>query len=207
MLKFKRPDGKTGADVANVAINGSGGDIAGGSAISKKREPAIDFYDFDGLLTPEDRAIRDKVRHFADTEITPIIADYWERDETPMQLLPKLAALNIAGGSIKGYGCPGLSVLATGLAGMEMTRGDGSVSTLFGVHSGLAMYALTPLRLTSVACWQWSHLVLLPLVLVRLRGSNEFTAPCFRTSRLLAMAVCACCVCAVVFGLFSREVT
>ena len=132
MLKFKRPDQSASPKLPNVAPPRQ----------AQSSLPAHDFYDFDGLLTPEDRAIRDKVRHFANNEIIPIIAEYWERDETPMQLLPKLASLNLAGGSIKGYGCPGMSVLANGLIGMEMTRGDGSISTLFGVHSGLAMYSI-----------------------------------------------------------------
>lgn len=105
-------------------------------------DKAFDFFDLDALLTPEERALRDKTRAFVEAEVKPIIADYWERDDTPMQLLPKLAALNLAGGSIKGYGCPGMSALATGLVTMEMTRGDGSISTLFGVHSGLAMYSI-----------------------------------------------------------------
>jgi glutaryl-CoA dehydrogenase len=112
------------------------------AAVKPPLEKAFDFYELDGLLTPEERALRDKTRAFVEAEVKPIIADYWERDETPMQLLPKLAALNLAGGSIQGYGCPGMSALATGLVTMEMTRGDGSVSTLFGVHSGLAMYSI-----------------------------------------------------------------
>jgi glutaryl-CoA dehydrogenase len=56
-----------------------------------------------------------------------------------MELLPKLAALNLAGGPLKGYGCPGMSQVAGGMLAMEFARGDASVSTFFGVHSGLAM--------------------------------------------------------------------
>ena len=56
--------------------------------------------------------------------------------------MPKLAALNLAGGTIEGYGCPGLSTVATGLVGMELGRGDGSICTFFGVHSGLAMTSI-----------------------------------------------------------------
>lgn len=104
--------------------------------------PAHDFCNLDGLLTQDERDLRDKARDFAEREIRPIIADYWERDETPFELLPKLAALNFTGGTIKGYGCPGMSAVAAGLMSMELTRGDGSVATLFGVHSGLAMYSI-----------------------------------------------------------------
>jgi glutaryl-CoA dehydrogenase len=102
----------------------------------------LDFYLFDDLLTEEERDIRDRVRAFCDEEVTPIINPYWERAEFPFQLIPKLAKLNIAGGPIKGYGCPGMSSVAAGLIGMELSRGDGSVCTFFGVTSGLAMSSI-----------------------------------------------------------------
>src|SRR5258708_1088161 len=73
------------------------------------------------------------------TEVEPISNAYWERAEFATQLIPKLAALGIAGGQIKGYGCAGLSNVAVGMIGMELSRGDASICTFFGVHSGLAM--------------------------------------------------------------------
>ena len=102
----------------------------------------MDFYRIDELLTDEEREVRDGVRTFSDKEVLPIINDYWERAEFPFELVPKLAALNLAGGTIAGYGCPGLSHVATGLVGMELARGDGSICTFFGVHSGLAMTSI-----------------------------------------------------------------
>jgi len=65
-----------------------------------------DFYLIDELLTEEERRVRDTVRAFCDQEVIPIINDYWERAEFPFELIPKLAALNIAGSAIQGYGCP-----------------------------------------------------------------------------------------------------
>jgi glutaryl-CoA dehydrogenase len=106
------------------------------------RPPVADFYRIDDLLTDSEREIRDRVRLFSDKEVTPIINDYWERAEFPFELLPKLAELNIAGGNISGYGCPGMSPIAAGLMGMELARGDGSICTAFGVHSGLAMSSI-----------------------------------------------------------------
>ncbi len=99
----------------------------------------MDFYDLDGLLTPDEIAIRKRARAFAEQEMIPIAAEYWEKAEFPMQIVPKLAALNWCGGVIQGYGCPGLSHVAMGLITMEFTRGDGSMTTFFGAMSGLAM--------------------------------------------------------------------
>ena len=109
------------------------------------QSPVVDFYLMDELLTPEERSIRDKVRAFCDKEVTPIINDYWERAEFPFEIIPKMAALNIAGVSIKGYGCPGMSAVAAGLVAVELARGDASICTFFGVHSGLAMSSLSML--------------------------------------------------------------
>ncbi|MCS6871457.1 MAG: acyl-CoA dehydrogenase family protein [Anaerolineae bacterium] len=100
---------------------------------------AVDFYRLDELLTPEEREVRYLVRDFMAREVEPIINAYWERAEFPMELIPKLAALNLAGATIKGYGCRGLSQVAMGVMAMEFARGDASISTFFGVHSGLAM--------------------------------------------------------------------
>lgn len=104
-----------------------------------------DFYLMDELLSAEERSIRDKVRAFSDQEVIPIINDYWERAEFPFELIAKLAALNIAGGSISGYGCPGMSAVASGLIALELARGDASICTFFGVHSGLAMSSIAML--------------------------------------------------------------
>jgi glutaryl-CoA dehydrogenase len=101
--------------------------------------PRVDFYAIDDLLTAEERAVRDKVRAFVDAEVIPIITPYWERAEFPFELLDKIKGLGIIGGALRGYGCPGLSPVADGLIATELARGDASVSTFIGVHSGLAM--------------------------------------------------------------------
>ncbi len=98
-----------------------------------------DYYQLDDLFTDEERQVRDKVRAFADREVIPIINDYWEKAEFPFELVPKIAELDVAGSTIQGYGCPGMSHVAAGLVAIELARGDGSFNTFFGVHSGLAM--------------------------------------------------------------------
>ncbi|MBA3424577.1 MAG: acyl-CoA dehydrogenase family protein [Rubrobacter sp.] len=98
-----------------------------------------DFYLLDELLTEEEREVRDRVRAFCDREVIPVMNDYWDRAEFPFEMIPKFAELGISGCSIEGYGCPGMSKLAEGLVAVELARGDGSLNTFFGVHSGLAM--------------------------------------------------------------------
>ena len=105
-------------------------------------DPALDFYQFDLLLTDEERELRDRVREFMQREVKPIINAYWERAEFPFELIPKLAALGVCGGTIAGYGCPGLSSVATELIAAEMAKVDGSICTFFGVTSGLAMSSI-----------------------------------------------------------------
>jgi len=69
--------------------------------------------------------------------VAPIIADFWERAEFPFQLLPGLGKLNIASSVVKGYGCPGLSVVGAAMAAVETARVDGSISTFILVHGSL----------------------------------------------------------------------
>ncbi len=101
-----------------------------------------DFYDLEALLDDEDRKTLHRVRDFMDTEVAPIINDYWTRAQFPRQLIPGLAELGIAGTPYSGYGCPGKSTLLDGMISMELSRGDPSVSTFMGVHGGLAMGTL-----------------------------------------------------------------
>lgn len=111
------------------------------SGNSKKELPPInaDFYNVDEKLSPEDRALQLKVRNFMETEIKPIVNEYWLHDEFPFEIIPKIAELNICGLTYKGYGCAGKSSLMEGIIASELARIDASVATFFGVQSGLAM--------------------------------------------------------------------
>lgn len=103
---------------------------------------AHDVFCLDDLLTPEERAIRARVRAFMEAEVAPVIADYWERAEFPFPLVPKLAGLGLGGGTISGYGCPGQSVVGAAMAVIEMARVDASMSTFLMVHNSLAMLTI-----------------------------------------------------------------
>ncbi|XP_078435209.1 acyl-CoA oxidase 4 isoform X2 [Wolffia australiana] len=129
--------------------------------------PASDYYQLDDLLNPEEIEIRRKVRALMEKEIAPIMTKYWEKAEFPFTAIPKLASIGVAGGTIKGYGCPGLSLLGSAIATAEVARVDASCSTFILVHSSLAMltiamcgseeqkqrYLPSLAQLRTVACW------------------------------------------------------
>src|SRR5919108_1958215 len=103
---------------------------------------ATDYFFLREQLTDEQLDVLRRVRQFVDDEVLPVINGYWERAELPWPLIHRLGELGIVGEDIHGYGCPGLSPIACGLVHMELNRGDGSLGTLLGVQSGLAMKSI-----------------------------------------------------------------
>jgi acyl-CoA oxidase len=128
---------------------------------------ASDYYQFDDLLSAEERSLRKKVQQVMEREVAPIMAEYWEKAEFPFHLVPKLADLAVAGGTIKGFGCPGLSITGSAIVTAEIARVDASCSTFILVHSSLAMltialcgseaqkqkYLPSLAKLNTIACW------------------------------------------------------
>ncbi len=98
-----------------------------------------DFYNLDLKLTEEQREIQLKVRNFMEDEIKPLVNEYWKKDQFPFEVIEKFRDLNIVGVPYQGYGCPNLPFLMEGIIAQEIARVDVSISTFFGVHSGLAM--------------------------------------------------------------------
>src|ERR1700684_1837982 len=103
---------------------------------------STDYFFLQEQLTEEQLSVLRRVRRFADDEVLPEIGGYWERAELPWPLIHRLGELGIVGEDIAGYGCPGLSPIACGLMHMELNRGDGSLGTVLGVQSGLAMQSI-----------------------------------------------------------------
>ena len=98
-----------------------------------------DFYNLDLKLTEEQRELQLKVRNLMEDEVRPLINDHWNRAKFPFEVIEMFKKLNIAGIPYEGYGCPNLPFLMEGVIAQEIARVDVSISTFFGVHSGLAM--------------------------------------------------------------------
>lgn len=101
----------------------------------------FDFLNMENFLMDQQKAVRDEAREFVQREVLPNINPYWEKAEFPREIAMKLGDFStpIIGGMIRGFDSAGLDPLAMGLLMYELAKGDGSITTFFGVHSGLAM--------------------------------------------------------------------
>jgi glutaryl-CoA dehydrogenase len=103
----------------------------------------VDFYDLDGLLSEEERAVRDTVRGWVDDNLLPIIGACYVEGRFPKQLIPGMAELGLFGANLpEEYGCAGLNNVAYGLIMQELERGDSGVRSFASVQGGLVMYPI-----------------------------------------------------------------
>jgi glutaryl-CoA dehydrogenase len=101
-----------------------------------------DYFLLRGQLSDEQMDYLVRARRFVEDEVLPVIAGHWERAEFPLSLAKRLGELGLVGDGLVGYGCPPMDPLAAGLVQMELSRGDGSLSTFLGVQAGLAMRSI-----------------------------------------------------------------
>ncbi|MDE8667405.1 acyl-CoA dehydrogenase family protein [Pseudarthrobacter sp. H3Y2-7] len=92
-----------------------------------------DFFAFEQLLTGKEQDRLAEIRGFLTREVRPIAVDCWNRGEFPMDLIPKLAEIDL----VSPVRRQGYSNLFAGLVHAEATRADASIATFMGVHDGL----------------------------------------------------------------------
>ena len=102
-----------------------------------------DFYDIDGALSEEERAVRDSIRRFVDERVLPIIGDAYIEGHFPKEIIPELAELGVFGANLpEEYGCAGLNNVAYGLIMQELERGDSGIRSFASVQGALVMYPI-----------------------------------------------------------------
>ncbi|MBT6413072.1 MAG: acyl-CoA dehydrogenase [Candidatus Marinimicrobia bacterium] len=90
------------------------------------------------FFTNEHIMIRNMVREFADSEITPVAQELDELGKFPRDLVDKMGELGLMGILIpEKYGGAGLDMVAFATAIMELGRADASVAITMTAHSSL----------------------------------------------------------------------
>jgi glutaryl-CoA dehydrogenase len=107
------------------------------------RFQGVDFYGVEGLLSEEERAVRDTVRAWVDDHLIPIIGAHYLEGTFPQQLVPAMARLGLFGANLpEQYGCAGLNNVAYGLIMQELERGDSGVRSFASVQGALVMHPI-----------------------------------------------------------------
>jgi glutaryl-CoA dehydrogenase len=102
----------------------------------------VDFIELDGLLSQEERLVRDTTRRFTEDNVVPIIEQCNREGRFPRDLVKPMANLGFFGASLKGYGCAGMSNVEYGLVMQELERGDSGIRSFVSVQSALVMYPI-----------------------------------------------------------------
>jgi len=105
-------------------------------------DTAIDFYRIDSLLTDDERKVRDAVRTFVDHDCMPIIAEHFDKGTFPMEMIPRMASMELFGGHVDGYGCRKRSHMEYGLICRELGRCDSGLRAMFSVQNSLVMFPI-----------------------------------------------------------------
>ena len=103
----------------------------------------LDLFGIDGLISAEDRDLRDAVRSFLAAEVRPHVSGWFEAGSVPVrELARQFGGLGLLGMHLEGYGCAGTSATAYGLACAELEAVDSGVRSLVSVQGSLAMFAI-----------------------------------------------------------------
>jgi glutaryl-CoA dehydrogenase len=102
----------------------------------------VDFVGFDGLLSDDERLVRDTARKFIEDNLVPIIEQCNRDGRFPRELVKPMGDLGFFGANLHGYGCAGMSNVEYGLMTQELERGDSGVRSFVSVQSALVMYPI-----------------------------------------------------------------
>ncbi len=123
-----------------IPLQRESSDAIGENTVPDSKTP--DFYNVESLLTDDERQVRDAVARFVDDRVLPIIAECFEKERFPTELIPGMAELGLFGPTFTDYGCAGVSCVAYGLIMQELERGDSGLRSFASVQSSLCMFPI-----------------------------------------------------------------
>ncbi|HEX9338550.1 MAG TPA: acyl-CoA dehydrogenase family protein, partial [Pseudonocardiaceae bacterium] len=101
-----------------------------------------DFLALDTQLDDTERAVRDTVRDYAQSELAPHVPEWFEQGTLPREIAKGLGTLGVFGMHLTGYGCAGASAVAYGVACRELEAVDSGLRSFVSVQGSLAMFAI-----------------------------------------------------------------
>ncbi|MDX2074151.1 MAG: acyl-CoA dehydrogenase [Alphaproteobacteria bacterium] len=105
----------------------------------------IDPFDpllFDAQLTDEERMAQQSTRSYAREKLLPRIIEANRHERFDVEIMREMGALGLFGATIQGYGCAGLSNVASGLICKEIEWVDSGYRSAMSVQSSLVMHPI-----------------------------------------------------------------
>lgn len=96
----------------------------------------------DAQLDDEERLVRDSVRRYCADRLMPRILPAFREGQFDRGIMTEFGELGLLGGTIEGYGCPGMSYTAYGLIAREVERVDSAYRSAISVQSSLVMHPI-----------------------------------------------------------------
>ncbi|KAL4799429.1 acyl-CoA dehydrogenase/oxidase [Aspergillus venezuelensis] len=94
------------------------------------------------LYTADELAIQETARQYCQERLQPRVLDAYRTENYDRRILEEMGDLGLLGATIEGYGCAGVSTVASGLITKEVERVDSGYRSGMSVQSSLAMTAI-----------------------------------------------------------------
>lgn len=91
------------------------------------------------LFTDEELAIQETARSYCQEQLLPRVLEAYRDEHYHKEILQEMGELGLLGATIKGYGCAGVSSIASGLITREVERVDSGYRSGMSVQSSLVM--------------------------------------------------------------------
>lgn len=102
-----------------------------------------DYMGLQGLLSDEERLVRETGRDFVNQEVIDSIDKHAQEETFPTHLIPIMGQLGFFGATLpESYGCAGLNNIGYGLLMYELERGDSGLRSFASVQSSLVMFPI-----------------------------------------------------------------
>ncbi|KAL6250138.1 hypothetical protein RBB50_002439 [Rhinocladiella similis] len=98
-----------------------------------------DSLNLTNFLTEEEQAVQETAHSYCQERLLPRVLDAYRKEDYDKAILQEMGELGLLGATIKGYGCAGVSSVASGLITREVERVDSGYRSGMSVQSSLVM--------------------------------------------------------------------
>jgi len=91
------------------------------------------------LLTEEEQAIQETAHSYCQERLLPRVLEAYRKEDYDKKILEEMGELGLLGATIQGYGCAGVSSVASGLITREVERVDSGYRSGMSVQTSLVM--------------------------------------------------------------------